>query len=110
MKSVYREDSSESFHFVQSDEIAPTFHPADGNYYTSKAKIREVTRAHGLIEAGNESIRGLKPEKKDISARQIAEAANYAREHLRDPRNLRAYRERQRERLGELRGIGLSDE
>ena len=47
-----------------SDEQPPTLHPCDGHYYTSKARFRAVTRAHGKIEAGNEFINGgFKPRK-----------------------------------------------
>lgn len=31
------------------------WHPCDGNYYDSKSRFREVTKAHGGIEVGNES-------------------------------------------------------
>src|SRR5690349_20907797 len=32
-----------------------TWHPADGKYYDSKSKFRQVTKAHGCIEVGNET-------------------------------------------------------
>lgn len=110
MESVYCEDSSAELHYIQTDEIAPVVHPVDGKVYTSARKVREVTRSAGLIEAGNENIRAMKTEEKRVTAAQIAEAAHYAREHLRDPRNLRAYREAERDRRGELRFKGLIDE
>lgn len=46
-----------------SDEMEPTLHPCDGQYYTSKAKFREVTRAHGKVEVGNEynAFMSMKP-------------------------------------------------
>ena len=36
------------------DEMDPAVHMADGKHYTSKARYRETTRAHGFIEIGNE--------------------------------------------------------
>jgi hypothetical protein len=49
--------------YVISDTIDPTRHMCDGRYYDSKAKFREVTRAHGCIEVGNEAPTLLKPRK-----------------------------------------------
>lgn len=40
-------------HSFIPDEIAPTRHPIDGKYYTSKAKFRAVTRAHNCEEVGD---------------------------------------------------------
>ena len=39
--------------FVISDEMPAAEH-VDGNFYTSKARFRATTRAHGLTEVGNE--------------------------------------------------------
>lgn len=39
---------------VISDTMDATRHMCDGNYYTSKAKFREVTKLHGCIEVGND--------------------------------------------------------
>lgn len=47
--------------FVISDEMPETRHMADGKTYTSKAKFREVTRAFGCVEVGNETSTLLKP-------------------------------------------------
>jgi len=44
--------------YVISDEMEPTRHMADNQYFTSKSKFRENTRAHGCIEYGNE-VRAL---------------------------------------------------
>lgn len=49
--------------YVISDEMAPTKHMADGQHYTSKAKFRATTRAHGCVEVGNETATILKPRK-----------------------------------------------
>lgn len=45
------------------DEMDATRHMADGKVYTSKAKFREATRAHGCIEIGNELEAATKPRK-----------------------------------------------
>lgn len=55
--------ASDQATYVITDEIAPTRHMADGNYYTSKAKMRETNRAHSCIEVGNEISTLLKPRK-----------------------------------------------
>lgn len=49
--------------YVISDEMPPTRHMVDGRYYTSKAKFRATTKAHGCIEVGNETGTLLKPRK-----------------------------------------------
>ena len=55
------------------DEMAPTQHMADGHLYTSKRKFRAVTRAHGLVEVGNDPAMlrrkpGPKPDRQAIRA------------------------------------------
>jgi hypothetical protein len=49
--------------YVISDEMAETRHMADNRMYTSKAKFRQTTRAHGCVEVGNENLTMLKPRK-----------------------------------------------
>jgi hypothetical protein len=49
--------------YVISDEMAATRHMCDNKLYTSKAKFRETTRAHGCTEVGNETETLLKPRK-----------------------------------------------
>jgi hypothetical protein len=49
--------------YVIGDEMAPTRHMADSKLYTSKAKFRETTKAHGCIEIGSETNYLLKPRK-----------------------------------------------
>lgn len=39
---------------VIRDNIDDLWHPSNGNYYDSKAKFREVTKANGGIEVGTE--------------------------------------------------------
>ena len=46
-----------------NDEMPPTKHPIDGQLYTSKAKFRAITRAHGFDEVGNEYEKGYEPER-----------------------------------------------
>ncbi len=46
--------------FIQ-DEMEPTKHPLTGEYYTSKAKFREVTKAHGYEEVGTAYENGYEP-------------------------------------------------
>jgi hypothetical protein len=52
--------------YVISDEMAETRHMADGRTYTSKAKFRAATRAHGCIEVGNEIPKLLAPRKAPV--------------------------------------------
>lgn len=48
--------------YVISDSMEMTRHMADGKYYSSKAKFRQVTKAHGCVEVGNDpSIMNPKP-------------------------------------------------
>lgn len=49
------------------DEMEPTVHPCDQRVYTSKGAFREVSRAHGKEEIGNEYdafVRTMKPDLK----------------------------------------------
>jgi hypothetical protein len=54
---------------VISDIMDPTEH-VDGKLYTSKATYRAVSRAHGLIEIGNEKV---KPRKRASERREEKE-------------------------------------
>lgn len=47
--------------YVISDTMEMTRHMADNKHYDSKAKFREVTRAHGCVEVGTETAHMLKP-------------------------------------------------
>lgn len=81
-----RETSSQCY--VISDEMPPTRHMADGNYYTSKKKFREATRRAGCVEVGNETATLLKPRKSvelDRGARR--EAIHRAIHQLRNQRS-----------------------
>lgn len=50
-------------HGYIQDEMPPTKHPIDGKHYTSAAKFRAVTRAHGFEEVGTAYENGYQPEK-----------------------------------------------
>jgi hypothetical protein len=43
-----------------SDQMPPCEH-VDGRFYTSKAAFRQVTRANGLTEVGNEKLPNRRP-------------------------------------------------
>ena len=45
---------------VISDGMDPVQHPCTGEYFASKRAFRQVTRAHGCVEVGNDPSR-LKP-------------------------------------------------
>jgi hypothetical protein len=55
---------------VITDEMAPTRHMADGNYYSSKHKFRAATRAHGCIEIGSEVKAVTQPRKRTELSRE----------------------------------------
>lgn len=48
-----------------SDCMEPTEH-LDGKYYDSKSKYRAVTKAHGMIEVGNDPARHRRPSKEQL--------------------------------------------
>lgn len=71
--------SQSARHHVISDEMEPTRHMADGNYYTSKKKFREATRAAGCVEVGNETSTLLKKrEPVRLDPRERREAIRHA--------------------------------
>ena len=41
---------------VIGDEMPPAEHPCDGRVYNSKSAFREVTRAYGCYEVGNDKL------------------------------------------------------
>lgn len=51
-----------------SDCMEPTEH-LDGKHYTSKSQYRAVTKAHGMIEVGNDPAR-LRPKPKPMPDKQ----------------------------------------
>lgn len=68
-----------------SDEMPPTKHPLTKEYYTSREKFREVTRAHGYEEVGDAYERGHDPEAESLKAVEAAEDRRF-RESLREHR------------------------
>ncbi len=56
---------------IISDTMSDTRHMADGKYYSSKAKFREITKAHDCVEMGNDSslFQPRKPKLLDRSKR-----------------------------------------
>jgi hypothetical protein len=53
----YEERQRGALHYVQDDTMPETWHPCDGQHYTSKSEFRRVTRAHGGIECGGENLK-----------------------------------------------------
>lgn len=47
--------------YIIRDTMDHAQHPATGQYFDSKSRFREVTKAHGLIEVGNDSRNSRKP-------------------------------------------------
>ena len=74
-----------SFYF-NSDTMEPTQHMASGKMFTSKAKFRAETKAHGCIEVGNEMPKPRKPIK--LSKRQRREDIKRAVYELRNGRRV----------------------
>lgn len=62
---VFNEEEAraKALHSFSSDEMPPTLHPANGKFYTSKAKFRAETKAHGFEEVGNAYQNGYDPAK-----------------------------------------------
>ena len=65
---------------VIGDGMDPTEH-IDGKHYDSKSAFRAVTKAHGMIEVGNDParLRRIEPPKPDAKARREAIAKATAR-------------------------------
>ena len=59
---------------VIADEMPATQHMADGVIYTSKRRVRAVTRAHGCVEVGNDPAM-FRPKPKPKPDRQAVKAA-----------------------------------
>lgn len=54
---------------IISDCMPELRHMADGKYYSSKAKFREITKAHDCVEVGTETDYMLKPRKRIVPDR-----------------------------------------
>ena len=74
-------------HHVISDEMPPTRHMADGSIQTSKRKFREITKAHGCVEVGDETSTLLKPRQQvRLDPRERREAIRAAIHQLQNER------------------------
>lgn len=62
-EAEYRTKANAAHGVISNDIMEPTQHPIDGKYYTSQSKFREVTKAHGFDEVGNDYDNGYRPEK-----------------------------------------------
>jgi hypothetical protein len=64
------------FPAIHRDNMDALVHPATGKVFDSKSRFREVTKAHGLTEVGNDYRNNQKPsvEPKDARKKVIAEA------------------------------------
>jgi hypothetical protein len=61
-----------------SDTMEPTQHPCTGEYFSSKAKFRSVTRANGCVEVGNDPARLRTPPKPKPDRRAIRQSVEKA--------------------------------
>lgn len=52
----YRPPSTGRHHFIIDDTMDAALHPCTGEMIESKSKFREITRAHGCEEVGNERL------------------------------------------------------
>lgn len=57
----YDAEAVPALHKFSSDEMPPTKHPVTGEWYTSKARFRAVTKAHGYEEVGTAYDNGFDP-------------------------------------------------
>ena len=64
------------FPAIHRDTTEPLVHPATGQTLDSKSRFRQITKDHGLIEVGNDSLTSLNPRRDDVKSRKqdIAQA------------------------------------
>lgn len=74
--------AADSLHSFSTDEMPPTKHPATGEMLTSKARFREITKAHGYEEVGTAYDNGFTPESRMEG--ESKERAAKRREELRE--------------------------
>lgn len=62
--------------YIIRDTMDALQHPATGELFDSKSRFREVTKAHGLTEVGNDAQKSQTPtrEPKDARKKAISEA------------------------------------
>src|SRR4029077_745648 len=77
------------FRFI-ADEMAPTRHMCNGQYYTSKKKFRNETKARGCVEIGNDTAPLLKRrEPKRLDKRQRREDIKKSIYELKNGRDIK---------------------
>lgn len=59
--------SRDAAHYVISDNIGDTWHPATGQTYDSKSAFRRATKAAGCVEIGTEK----QIDRRDMAARDV---------------------------------------
>ncbi len=82
----------EAFHNVISDEMPLTKHPITGEYIDSKSKFREITKAHGYTEVGNDYVNynpenDKQPENTEFIDRFLAYERGEASDRVREIQN-----------------------
>ena len=63
--------------YIIRDTMDALQHPATGQMFDSKSQFRDVTRQHGLVEVGNDSLKSLKAPTVDKNARKKAISEAY---------------------------------
>ena len=75
------------FPSIRRDTMEAAIHPATGELMDSKSRFREVTKAHGLVEVGNDYLTNLNPRTDDVKSRKqdIATAIEMVEQGYRPP-------------------------
>ena len=62
--------------YIIRDTMDAAWHPATGEMMDSKSRFREATRAHGLVEVGNDWRNSQNPRMDDVNSvkKDVAEA------------------------------------
>lgn len=60
--------------FIRRDNMNALWHPANGKEYDSRSDYDAVTKEHGLMEIGNESLDHIKPPADDSIKADVVEA------------------------------------
>ena len=56
------------FPAIHRDTMEVAIHPATGQHMDSKSRFREVTKAHGLVELGNDYRNNHNPRSADVGS------------------------------------------
>lgn len=67
---------------IAGDTMEATQHPCDGRFYTSKARFRSETKAHGCVEMGNDPARLRMQDKPKPDRQAIRDTLQQARARL----------------------------